>query len=206
MRWPNYRLFAESCHPFCSIHVGYRTYAVFLLLCPFWPQFYRNFMISVFRDLNLRDQINLLSNSIHSLRHLWIHKQDKHINYLYCDEISSNYACDIFPVFNNSNEHLKKLHSNTIMEVNMDNREYSLYSALIILTGGLLEYQHSLILVCWRYWWVNFFCFSTSISSECVQLGQHKQNKVHNIKCFVEIHVCPTQRVRVISHAHVTDR
>ncbi len=91
-------------------------------------------------NLPSKDRKQLTLKSVHSIRYLWLHKQNKNFNYFNLE--NENYLhviSQIFPVFKKADMFFRKIHESTIRNLSLDSKEFSLYSALIIFVGGLLN-------------------------------------------------------------------
>jgi hypothetical protein len=92
-------------------------------------------------NLPPEDRKQLTLKSVHSIRYLWLHKQNKNFNYFNLE--NENYLhviTQIFPVFSKADAFFKKIHENTIRNLCLDSKEFSLYSALIIFVGGSFRF------------------------------------------------------------------
>lgn len=92
--------------------------------------------IEYFKLLSTKDQINLISNSIHVLRYLWISRLNKNQNYFNCDPETAKIIYELFPVFSKTDDDFVKLNDMVIKNLNLDAKEFSLFSALIVASAS----------------------------------------------------------------------
>jgi hypothetical protein len=98
------------------------------------------FFIIAFSNLPISDRKQLTLNSVHAIRYLWLHKQNKNLNYfsLADNDTSLDVINEIFPVFKKADAYFKDIHDTVIRNLCLDSKEFSIFSALIIFTGGSL--------------------------------------------------------------------
>lgn len=91
-----------------------------------------------FSNLPPNDRKELELNSVHSIRYLWLHTQNKNLNYFNMNEndYRLNAIYEIFPKFKQTDHDFKRIHETKIHNLSLDETEFSLYSALTICTGS----------------------------------------------------------------------
>ena len=96
------------------------------------------FFFKAFSNLPISDRKQLTLNSVHAIRYLWLHKQNKNLNYfsLADNDTSLDVINEIFPVFKKADAKFKNIHDTVIRNLCLDSKEFSIFSALIIFTGG----------------------------------------------------------------------
>ena len=87
-------------------------------------------------------QLHILANSIHAVRYLWIFKQNRNMNYFNCETASYNTIKEIFPLFNESDLSTARVYENIIKDLNLDAKEYALFTFIVILSGGYFRNQY----------------------------------------------------------------
>lgn len=94
-----------------------------------------------FSNLPLEDRKELTLNSVHAIRYLWLHKQNKNMNYFNLDDNDRTITTinDLFPIFKKADLYFKTIHESKIRNLCLDPKEFSLYSALIIFVVGMLN-------------------------------------------------------------------
>lgn len=92
--------------------------------------------IEDFQQLSLKDKEELVKSSIHSVILLSIQRRCDHYNYFNCDQSKFERYLKVLPVFSKVNMFMKLIHEK-FEKFKLDDKEYALYTTLLIVSTGL---------------------------------------------------------------------